>query len=97
MEAAAVWSLSLFADAPWWRSGVAIGLLVAVLAAALLLVARRRVGPSLLLEEDSTMADDDTGFRSSRFAARVCSACSQPMLLEGDGRWRCAAYPVCRS
>jgi hypothetical protein len=95
MEAAAVWSL--FADAPW-RSGAAAGLLGAGVAATLLLLARRRAAPCPLLEDDSTMGDDDaTGFRSSLFAARVCSACSQPMLLEDDGRWRCAGYPVCRS
>jgi hypothetical protein len=95
MEAAAVWSL--VDGAMSWPAG-AVGLVAAAIAAALLLLAMRRRPTVPSLENDSTLDDDAaTGFRSSRFAARVCCACSQPMLLESDGRWRCAGYPVCRN
>lgn len=98
MEASSVWSL--FERAAAWPPGAAFGVLAAVAAGILLLlVVRRRAVAAPSLEDDSTLDDDEaaTGFRSSRFAARVCPACSQPMLLETDGRWRCAGYPACRS
>lgn len=96
MEASAI--SSFLVGAPWWSAGAAAGLLAGVVGVALPLVsARRKTSSHAPLEADSTLEDDvGTGFRSSRFAARVCTACSQPMLLEGDGRWRCAGYPACR-
>ena len=97
MEVATVWSL--VHGAPWWTTGLVVGLVAALTTAALLrLSVRRRAARGPSLEDDSTYDDDEAagGFRSSRFAARVCAACSRPMLLETDGRWRCAADPACR-
>lgn len=95
MEVAAVWSLVHVV--PWWTT-FAVVALVAALATVALLGVRRRAARGPSLEDDSTYDDDEaaTGFRSSRFAARVCSVCSQPMLLGDAGRWRCAGYPACR-
>lgn len=95
MEAAALWD-SLIAAPWWWQTGAA-GLGAAAAGAMLIVASRRRTAGDAAFD-DSTLADEDdgSGFRSSRFAARVCTACSQPMLLEGDGRWRCAGHPVCR-
>jgi hypothetical protein len=95
MEAASLWHS--LAAAPWWWHTGAAGLGVAAAGAMALVAVRRRTAGDAPFD-DSTLRDDDdgTGFRTSRFAARVCTACSQPMLLEGDGRWRCAGYPACR-